>query len=250
MILITGDSWACGEWNGQGGRRIDIGHAGLAQYIREHGHRVINLGKGGGSNLESASRIEDFLAEENKFIKEVTCVFVFQTEWTRDAVNHWNLREFQQVRYNYTQLKNQLIGRFYYKLSAIATHHKIKIYVIGGCSDTLWVDNINKEYPGVVIACQSWVNLMLNNQHRIDQPVLARFGREIELLIQYAKSKINHESLTCLLNDISLSESRNTHWKQLCDQKLLCNDLTHPNRIAHKILFDFLIKCIPELSKL
>jgi hypothetical protein len=250
MILITGDSWGCGEWNGQGDRRSNIDHAGLAQYLRQHGHRVVNLSKGGGSNLESAGRVEDFLAEENGFVNQVNCVLVFQTEWYRDVVNLWSLDEFQQVNYNYEQLKGRLISRFYHKLSAIAVHHSIKIYVTGGCSDTVWLDQFEKYYPGVQIVCQSWVNLMLENQPMIDQPVFARFGSETQNLVQYAKNKLDQSSLEFLLKDLSAAKERDTRWAQLASQGLLCSDQTHPNRMAHKILFDHLMTCIPEFSKL
>jgi hypothetical protein len=250
MILITGDSWGCGEWNGQGDRRSNIDHAGLSHYLRQQGHQVVNLSKGGGSNLESASRIEDFLADENGFVNQVNCVLVFQTEWYRDAVNLWNLNEFQQVGYDYEQLKSQLISRFYHKLSATAVHHAIKIYVIGGCSDTIWLDQLEKYYPGISVACQSWVNLLINGQSMIDQPVFGRFGSETQNLIQYAKTKLDQTSLEFLLTDLAAAKARNNQWSQLASQGLLCSDRTHPNRLAHKILFDYLITRIPEFSKL
>jgi hypothetical protein len=244
MILITGDSWACGEWDGQGDHRSNISHGGLAHYLRQHGHTVINLGKGGGSNLESASRVTDFLAEENGFADQVDCAIVFQTEWHRDAVNPWNLGEFALVDYDYTLFRDRLIARFYYNLSATAQQAQTKIYLVGGCSDTVWMDQFEQVYPGVQVACQSWVNLMINNNHRIDQPCFSRFGPETEPLIAYAKSKMNSDNIHALLEDLTLAESRNSQWSQLADQDLLCVDRTHPNRQAHKILFDFLIERI------
>jgi hypothetical protein len=57
MILISGDSWSCGEW-APDHPKVDknvILHGGLAQYLKEQGYPVINLGRGGGSNLDSST---------------------------------------------------------------------------------------------------------------------------------------------------------------------------------------------------
>jgi len=247
MILIVGDSWACGEWDGNGDDRGNISHGGLGQYLRDRGHQVINLGKGGGSNLESASRIADFLAQENGFVDQVQCVIVFQTEWTRDTVDFWNLNEFDQVGYDYAQYKHRLLARFYHRLSQTAAHARVPVHVIGGCSDTLWLDSWQQHYPGVSVACQSWINLMIYNTHRVDPAVLSRFGPETEPLVIHAKHKMNSENIQLLLQDLELAQQRNSQWSQLHQQGLLCADRTHPNRLAHKILFDYLILHIPKL---
>lgn len=247
MILITGDSWACGEWDGLGDRRSNISHAGLAEYLRQHGYQVFGFGKGGGSNLESADRVADFMSKENGFAQQVTCVIVFQTEWIRDVVNLWNMNEFEQVNYNYLQLRDRLIARFYHRLSQTAMYCNVPVFVVGGCSDTIWLDQFEKEYPGVKVLCQSWTNLMISNDHRIDQPVLTRFGPETEVLVTFAKSKMNCDSAKDLLHDMDLAQQRNFDWKWIHSQGLLCADRTHPNRKAHKILFDYLIPHISQL---
>lgn len=248
MILITGDSWACGEWSGQGcDHRYDISHPGVSQYLREHGHQVINLGKGGGSNLESASRVTDFLAPENGLANQVNCVLVFQTDWLRDAVYYWYLDEFMEVNYNYEQLKARIISRFYDMLSTTSVRTQVPIYVIGGCSDTIWLERFEQEYPGVSIGCQSWVNLMISNNHRIDVPVMINFERHAKKLVEYAKSKMDHSSLECMLRDMDLSQQRSKQLSALNSQGLMCADRTHPNRIAHKILFDYLSNVLPQL---
>jgi hypothetical protein len=111
----------------------------------------------------------------------------------------------------------------------------------------LGLDQFEKEYPGVKVLCQSWINLMISNNHRVSQPVLTRFGPETEVLVTFAKSKMDHDSAKDLLHDIELSQQRNFDWKWLHSQGLLCADRTHPNRKAHKILFDYLIPHISQL---
>ena len=247
MILIVGDSWACGEWDGHGDQPSNISHGGLGQYLRDQGHAVVNLGKGGGSNLESASRARDFLSPQNGFDNQVTAVIVFQTEWTRDVVDFWNLDEFAKINYDYADYKNRVVARFYHRLSQTATNTDIPIYLVGGCSDTTWLDSWQQHYPEVHVACQSWVNLMISGRDRVDRPVLSRFGSETEILVDYAKSKMDSTNTELLLEDLDLAQQRNSQWTQLRQQGLLCADGTHPNRLAHRILFDYLIEHIPGL---
>ena len=45
-IIIAGDSWGVGEWTD--GQRT---HRGLEQYLSDAGHIVINLSRGGMSNM-------------------------------------------------------------------------------------------------------------------------------------------------------------------------------------------------------
>ena len=55
-ILITGDSWGCGEWDGLD---VDycITHSGIEQYLRNDGYTVENVSRGGHNNLESLEAI-------------------------------------------------------------------------------------------------------------------------------------------------------------------------------------------------
>ena len=242
MILITGDSWACGEWTDG-----EISHGGIAHYLREHGHQVVNLGSGGGSNFESADRIKDFLANDNGFKDSVDCVIVFQTEWLRDVLSLWNLNDFHKFNYSYIELGGRTVARFYYNLSEVAMRTSIPIYIVGGCSDTIWLDAFQKEYPGVQIVCQSWMNLMHSGNHRIDQPVFNRFGSNTELLVNYAKSKLDSQNLKALLADMDALAQRDQQLSSLIEQNLFCDDHTHPNRYAHRQLFEYLLTVIPEL---
>ena len=240
MILIAGDSWACGEWtNGV------VSHGGVAQYLKEQGHQVLNLGKSGGSNLESVARIADFLAVDNGFRLLVKFAIVFQTEWLRDALDLWNINEFRDLNYNYVELRTRVMSRFYVRLSETAMQTGVPIYVVGGCSDTIWLDRFESEYPGVHIACQSWVNLMISGDHRTDRPVFNQFGPHTESLVNYAKSKLDAKNLQVLLDDMDDTYDRDAGWAKLAKQGLCCDDGVHPNRHAHKQVFDYLLTVLP-----
>jgi len=98
MILLAGDSWACGEWiqsdhkpnvnDGPSawvqGRWWQNTHPGLEFYLKQDGHSVINLGLGGSSNRTTVERLSHSLYICKKFNHHITNIFVFQTEWSRD----------------------------------------------------------------------------------------------------------------------------------------------------------------------
>ena len=134
ITLIVGDSWGCGEW-GENPRKIT--HGGLAQFLQESNVKAINFSKPGGTNLESSSRLENFLIESNGFRSQVNKIFVFQTEWQRDCYSTGTqfFHECQQLDFDYDKIKSAIISRFYYQLSSISQDINIQIYVIGGCGD-------------------------------------------------------------------------------------------------------------------
>lgn len=56
--MIMGDSWACGEWGGEDtpeGYRVT--HPGTQQYLREAGHRVVSVARGGSCNRRQVDRV-------------------------------------------------------------------------------------------------------------------------------------------------------------------------------------------------
>ena len=56
-ILITGDSWSQGEWDGL---NVDyrVTHRGIEQYLVDDGHDVVNVGQGGYNNLQALDSIK------------------------------------------------------------------------------------------------------------------------------------------------------------------------------------------------
>jgi len=244
ITLIVGDSWGCGEWGQAENIRqtIKTTHGGLAQFLQESDINAINFSKPGGTNLESSSRLENFLIESNGFRSCVNKIFVFQTEWQRDCYSTGTqfFQECQQLDFDYDKIKSAIISRFYYQLSSISQDTNIPIYIIGGCSDTVWLDRFEYEYPGVQIVCQSWVNLCLENNHRISDPVFSNWSPSTEQLVKFYKQHMNQDSLNKLFDDIDLAEIRRKKWNELYQKGFFCEDRVHPNRHAFKFLFDFL----------
>jgi lysophospholipase L1-like esterase len=243
-ILIAGDSWACGEWEKasmtytHGGLTNSLLiHGGLTDYLIDQGHRVINLGYPGGSNHDSTNRLSNFLIQNKKII--IKNIIVFQTEWLRSNSVPLDIKE------GYFKLQNTLISRFYCELSELSTKFNIPIYIIGGTSDTVWIDQFEKEYPGVKVVCQSFSNLLLTNNHKISNPVYSLMTADQSKQIEYFKNNSNQADLQLMLDDMDRGQVRFILWKN--HKEFFWPDGTHPNRYAHKILFEFLKTQIPDL---
>jgi hypothetical protein len=243
IIIIAGDSWGCGEWCNNSITGYRISHPGLTQYLSELGYLVINLSKPSGSNGHSADRVNDFLTVSTHL--NISHVFVFQTEWTRDI--EFEDKEFPDRSFStdYLNFKMQFISRFYYKLSRISQQTNIPIQLIGGCSDTIWSDNFSQEYPGLSVCCQSFTNLLLTGNHRIVDPVYALMTKKSEKDIVYLKNNIDSKDLQLLLDDIDQGNQRMVTWAQ--QKSFFWPDWVHANRTAHGILFEFLKNQIPDL---
>ena len=252
QIIITGDSWGVGEWS----VNKEILHNGIAQYFVEDGVDVINLSQGGASNKIVAEHLKNFL-KANKHQKLVA-IIIFQTEWTRDDSietaqvffekssslprNTPLYDEFLDINSSgtpnrFTAAQNKVMSRYYYSLSAISQDYNIPVYVIGGASDTIWLDKFNQEYPGVSILCQSLTNLIMNNNHRIDSPVYTVYGPKHETDIALIKNKASTEEFSSVLDAVDRGKDRYNLWKN--NREWFYPDGVHPNRKGHKILYDF-----------
>jgi lysophospholipase L1-like esterase len=232
QILIAGDSWGCGEWNIE---CTQILHPGLEFYLKEAGHTVTNISKGGCSNLDSISRISLWFER----FKEVPIdmIFIFQTEFNRDFKHHINLKNDWQVN-SLKAIADKWIERFYYRLGEIAQKHQTKVYIIGGCSDTKSFDNMETDYPGCQIVCQSLTNLLVNNDCKIVNPVLSWYGANSESFLN--KIKPITKDINEILSEIVQGFERQSLLTERPD--LFFPDGIHPNRLGHKILYEFLKK--------
>jgi len=243
IIVIAGDSWACGEWFNDPTTGYGISHLGLSKYLTDAGYLVINLSQPGGSNIITATRVDDFLKLSTYL--NIAHVFVFQTEWTRDMRGKGKDMVCRDVARGYIELKTKLISKFYQNLSCVAEQTKVPIHLIGGCSDTIWLDNFAKEYPGLNVVCQSLTNLLLTDNHRIANPVYAIITNQDEKQIDYLKEAMNSSDLELLLDDIDQGRQRLSQWDQ--EKSFFWPDGGHANQKSHAILFEFLKNQIPDL---
>jgi lysophospholipase L1-like esterase len=234
-IIIAGDSWGCGEWAGRQ-PHYGISHAGLTKYLIDSGYHVLNLSRPGGTNRYSSDRVSDFLQVNQQL--QISCAIVFQTEWLRDVLVEDPVTLTEDLTYGYTGLKNRLMSRFYNHLSQASVQYNVPVYLVGGSGDTIWLDQFTKEYPGLQISCQSLTNLILKNNHNISDPVHALFVNNTESCVEHIKKHLNNADLELLLEDIDKGHRRCDQWRK--EKEYFWPDGSHPNRLGHQILFEFL----------
>ena len=187
--------------------------------------------------------IDNFLKVSSHL--NIDYVFVFQTEWIRDVLLEDKKFIKEDLSYGYQNTKNRLMSRFYYKLSRTSQALNKPIHIIGGCSDTIWIDKFSQEYPGIEIICQSLTNLLLNNDHRIVDPVYSLFSILSEKEIVYLKQFLNEKDLKLMLDDIDQGKQRLDIWQQ--EKNFFWPDGSHANQNGHYILYTFLKSKIPNL---
>ena len=249
MIVIAGDSWGTGEIPYPNNLE-NIKKIGLHHYLSLNGHEVLNVSVLGNSLFNT---INDIISVVNQLLmqqrlSELTDVFIFQTEWHRDfKINNQSLGDLAKIDNRYlTPVECNLnfirtvISRWQYRLSEIAQKYNFRVGLIGGCSDTMWLDNFEEEYPNVYVACQSVTNLCLNNNHRIDKPV---FAARIppELLNAYKNdSAFNDADLEFILDHSDQGNQRMQLWKD--NKEWFWPDGVHLNKVGHQKLYNFLLE--------
>lgn len=244
MKLVAGCSWAIGEVKPHdSSTKISpqewhklIVHDGLSQFFNEAGHETKNLAWPGGSNFNSTYAIRKWILR-NPTVK-VDCIYVFQTEYTRDQ-NFLNENDYALIR-SPASLANNMITRFYRELSDIAQKNNCRVYLIGGAADTLWIENIHTQYPGLTIACQSFYNLCVNDNPCITDPVLDWYDEKAVELVEIIKSRLTPAQVPEFLDILDHAFQREVivhsqqHWFGPSGY--------HPNRNAFFKLYEHLVK--------
>jgi hypothetical protein len=237
MIIIAGDSWGCGELEVTDNTGPDlkygtVTHTGLEQYLQDDGYNVINLSVGGSSNTDIWNQLNNSLNTLNCVgkVSDVDGIFVFQTEWHRCYRRTLPLDSVIDIDYI-----RRIMSAYYYRLSGLALKYNVRIGLIGGCSDVLWLDAFEKEYPGVFIACQSMINLCLNDNHRTENPL---FDLLPDLSIIDKMKSNNFKNTEFLLTQLTDTSERTYNMSQ-CPQ-FFAPDFVHANQFGHQKLYNLL----------
>jgi hypothetical protein len=240
-IIVAGDSWAVGEW-----KNGNNTHRGLRQYLEDDGHQTLCFGYPGMGSLVAYDFLCNFIKRNVDKIK-IDKVIFFQSDWIRDVrsyrwLNDQHLDVFQK---GYTHTRDWYLSSLYYRLSDLYKELGIISIVIGGQGDAIWIDQFETAYPGVKIGCQSFTNLIVNNESRIDRPVhsIFKYGGtssafltqdQFNVLLKQLKSYSNVNDLEELVNDMECSKIRDEIFSKYYP------DQQHPDQIHHKKLYDFL----------
>jgi hypothetical protein len=256
MILIAGDSWACGEYHPDWAKE-DVGwdqlitHGGLCKFIRDDGYQVLNLGYPGGSNIGSFQRLQNYFVSNPEH--QVEKIFIFQTDWCRD-IDHFSNIGWENRPIGYFQLasapvlnfdtcdhalyyRDITLGRFYDLLSKISQTFDVDIALIGGLSDVLAYDRFSIEYPGLSCVCRSAVSLVVFDDADAEPLTTGFLSPNYVKMANYIKQQISLDQVPVLIDQIELGGQR---------QKLLNNRLDlfpdgwHGGRLVHQKIYDLL----------
>lgn len=242
MIIISGCSWGRGEWvrgdvaSGDNVASHNIAHNGLAQYIENTGKTVLNLSLPAGSNYGIANGINSWFKRNP--IHQVDQIFIFQTDYARDWLMTFE-EDYKNIEHA-NSLAHIMISRFYHRLNEISKNYNVKIYLIGGLSDTLSPELVKAHYAPLEVVCQSITNLLINNDHRVEDPTLSWYSNISLQMLEKIKEKLPNDQLSNLLKEIEKGVDREN--LTFSTPEYFWPDGVHPNRVGHKKLFDYLVE--------
>lgn len=227
-ILINGDSWGCGEWGlwqNEGDIVNDpntpgLAHRGIEHYFREKGYSVKNISKGGSNNIASCQRFEQ------EDLTQYDYIFCFQT----DHFRHLN-REFltadgkEKVTWEkFIEHQRRHLDEFYQRLNS----YNKTIYLLGGVNK-IQLDIVEK-YSNIVPILPSvteFITPHLGSHNDL-------WWGQLILSIPYIEY-----DLDCLEKIVQNKEA--SEFTMHSDfKKYYWPDGKHPNRLGHKVIFDYL----------
>jgi len=255
VVVVAGDSWGCGEWKREE-HSLNITHQGLAQYFRDAGYDVINLSCGGISLNETwmrlkflfdgltsftADNLKKFTVHSNNYqeytLEDIKHVIVFQTEWDRNLTDADALSGGLALKnLPFTEeMPGIIMSSWYTKLSELSQQVNKPIGIIGGLSDTMHFDDIGECYPGLYILCQSFVNLIFNDEHQVADPC---YSLGINCMECLKNATTNPQQLEQL---IAIADKGLDRLNLFRNHAKMFPDLGHPGKECHKKLYDFII---------
>jgi hypothetical protein len=254
-IAIFGDSFA----NGETDNSTNLVHFGLTQYLMDDGHFVINFSRQGNANGQTAEDLY-FSMRQNEHIKWDMAI-VFQTEPCRESeiwIQHLQGRGvYSHTKGDIRKVESAMASRFYSQLREAGKPFSIPIYVVGGTVDIL--EPKETEKFGLKCACQSLVNLCVNGEHTIEEPVTNfvfpfgtgwRPGKTANDFLNRANKVVRAKGTDTKRYFIKLLVKGERRYKLMGDnpeyfapeENLMGADhlVDHPNRRAYKKLFNHL----------
>lgn len=224
-IIISGSSWGCGEWD----KGDVINHKGLEQYFIDDGFTVVNASVGGHSNKQSILAISDIIPTNQDIVLWI------QSDPVSELRPFTSLTDRIKKSRGIANLKKDLLNEQYSDLSAMASRFDIVVYAIGGREDLNL--ELLKQYHKIVPCVESWVRLLIGHMEKyVDMFPQGTYNdwtiRDIRL--QDLDSSLAEQ----VINEIWQLD-QNLH---IYKEAIFNPDGRHPNRLGHKILFDYLIK--------
>jgi len=221
-IIITGDSWACGEWSNANTGADAFGWGiidqGITKLFSNHGYHVINLGCPGGDAWGLLQPLYNFLWINTHL--DIHRIYYFQTDIGR-SFTHRSV-PVAECNHDLAAALDQMYTELYAELDRIAHERSVKIHVIGGLTD---VTVSFTAFENLVLESESWCRLLDPNlalTNVVDQ-------KSIEFLA--AEFPQHQQQLLPLIEQCLARKdffNHNPHWFP---------DHYHPNAHAHNLLF-------------
>lgn len=223
-FLITGDSWSQGEWapaSSEKPKDYIVVHKGLEQYMLDNGHIVTNVGRGSIDNCASLYQAT------NALWSDIDHLIFFHTDVLRSCPSddlHVNL-PMDMVKKYQTWTIDQL-----YKIRK--DNPNLKITVIGGCGKFDPGTKSHWDYcvPSVTeLLVPGYIDNMFFNSNSW-----------MQFILNSSANKLSAEHKLQILEIEELIASKKQCWDN--NRDLFYPDGIHPNRHAHKLLFEHLMQ--------
>lgn len=242
-IVIFGDSWGCGEWAPPvapgvlSKNRFSITHLGLEQYFIDSGYTVFNMSMPEGSNNDSIDKLTVFL---NSTSQNLIVFFIitdplrnYQPDYTnfkQNIVAHNGLFEFK-ITTLYNDLKI---------LDKLGQQHNQTIHLIGALSSSPNID----QYNNLSCLCDSWPKLLVGDLYPdIDFKYFGLWEQWLldgEIINTWLTPKNLQQFDYAFANKLVQQLEQLDANRIIFEHQLFHPDKCHPNRHAHKILFEYI----------
>ena len=221
-FLIAGDSWSQGEWI----HSHHVSHKGLEQYLLDIGHDVTNVGRGGIDNCESLYQamralwagIDHLIFFHTDVLR--SCLSIdLKINLPMDMVKKyqsWTVDQLYRIRQN---------------------NPNLKITVIGGCGKFDPGTESHWDY------CVPSVTELLIPGY-VDNPFYSS-NQWVQFIKDTSPNDLSAEHKSQILEIEELISSKIQCWDN--NKNFFYPDGIHPNRHAHKLLFEHLIKLWQEI---
>lgn len=256
-IFITGDSWGVKEWTRNNmndsaeeiERKDHNSHRGLHTYFEQDGFEVHNKSSGGSSNKDSIDRLIKYINDGNNlYNKNVDYIFWIVTDPIRDLRPYDKLTDQICASDGLEKLIKNLFHDVCDYANSLAKIHDLKIHLIGGITsfDPKEID----PYEALVALIPSWYYFLLTDEETKLIPKTTVWTSQTSdvhidnIDFKYISKHLNKEKSKKIFNEYwQISEFHRIVHNSNAFFKL---DNSHPNRDAHRLVYDYIIKYIND----
>ena len=219
-FVIMGDSWALGNWDGD---------QGIVEYLRADQHQVRVMAEPGSSNINQVRHLREQI-RKGEITPDQQIIWIV-TDPLRDHTNEARGRRVQTLS-EYHMEREQLLRQRFRDIQ------DLPVWLVGGvCALPDWVA---QEFPRFRVICADWVRWLTKQPVPMGICRLYRYGDcDAEL------SRLFHEQE----REMDRFRHRAEHDPHSGEHLWFWPDGEHPNRVAHRLLYDGVLKPAMAVDK-